>query len=107
LKNSFVELIRERKVSLLSVADAQHELKRDIERATNKRRKATKNELGWNLHERKRHIGLQEMERKAEAHSRQEAVSRGSSHEASLHKPELFLPPMGHAEGCPHVRAAP
>jgi len=53
LKNSLEERIRERKFLLRSVADAQPELKREIERTTNKRRKAKKPERGWNPPERR------------------------------------------------------
>ncbi len=38
------------------------------------------------------------MERKQEASSRQEAVSRGLSREAFLYKPELCLEAVGHTE---------
>ena len=38
---------------------------------------------------------------------RQEAVSRGPSPEASLHKPELFMPLMGQAEECELVKEIP
>jgi hypothetical protein len=82
-------------------------VEKEVERATNKLRKTTKNQPRWNLDERRRDIRVQEKERKQEANSRQEAVSRELSREASLHKPELFLSAMGHADGCHPVVMAP
>jgi hypothetical protein len=104
LKNPLEEVIRGRKVLPPSGADVQTCLKRGIERTANKLRKATKNEQRWDLHGRRRDIGTQELERKQEACLRQEALSKGLSREASLHKPELFLPSRGHAERCAPVR---
>ncbi len=98
LKNPLEEVIRERKVPLPSGTDAQSGLKRGLERATNKLRKATKNEQRWDHHEKRRDIGEQELERQQEAFSRQEAGSRGPSHKTSLHEQELLMPPMRHAE---------
>jgi hypothetical protein len=96
----FCRAYQREKGPLPSVADAQPELKRRIERAT-------KNETRWDLRERRRDIGLQEIERKQEAYSRQEGVSRGLSREASLRKQELFLLAMRYRDGCSPVRAAP
>jgi hypothetical protein len=67
LKNSFEEVIRERKVSFPSGTDARSGLKGCNERATNRLRKATKNKKRGNLEKRRRAIGVQELKRKPEA----------------------------------------
>jgi hypothetical protein len=100
LKNSLEEVFRARKGSLSSVADQEPYLKRGIQRATNRLRKDKKNQKLKELHERRRPLGVQERERKQEGDSRPEAISSSPSPEGSLHRPELFLPPMRHADGC-------
>jgi len=55
LKNSLEEVIRERKVPLPSDTEAQSGLKRCIEKAANRLRKATKNKKRGSSREEERH----------------------------------------------------
>jgi hypothetical protein len=50
---------------------------------------------------------VQELKRKPEACFRQEAGSKGSSPETSLHKLGPLTPPMKHGEGCALVMGIP